>query len=115
MCTCCRIHKQKAPELYINQFTPSSLHWRAAGLRVLQTVETDSRNNILVVRIQTEGSSEAGKAASAILKIRIPKWAASASFKIDYGTPLTALQTSELPYYWSVGVSPTVGSLSTWS
>lgn len=63
------------PELYINQYTPSTLHWRMGGLAVTLNASLYDLDNVARVRIGFEplpGPSDTSR--EAVVKLRVPEW-----------------------------------------
>lgn len=110
-----RVKSGRPPQLYINQFTPSSLNWRAANLRLTQTVSIEPKTNTMVIQIKTKGTSEKIQKPAALLSIRIPAWAERLGFRNGDKKELENLQATKFPFYWSLGIDPSSGlSIVSW-
>lgn len=110
----CRIQQDKSPELYINQFVPSTLNWRAANARLVQTVDFDTKRNVMILRFKAIPNSEEDPPVfNSVLKIRMPGWAAGASFDLTNGKQQQTLNEPELPFYWDIQLLPLIGNPNT--
>ena len=81
--------EEAIPELYVQQLIPSSLHWRAAGVRLTleATAPGAAHPSAAFGMTVTIDSTAAGVPSAAAILLRLPTWARAPTLALN-GAPL---------------------------
>ncbi len=72
----CRVGHDTPPELFINQLTPSSLHWKPGQLNLNLEAAPFAPDNVFRSNITFKSTVEPSNGGTAsILRVRVPMWA----------------------------------------